>query len=48
MRLCQLMIIGKVDQGSTRSEAQFVVDRAHVGVDGEGADDQLFGDLGVG
>src|SRR5438270_10221504 len=44
----QLMLKGPAGRRTARSNAQLAVDRAHMGVDREQTQDELFGDLGAG
>ncbi len=43
-----MMVDGIARRGNARGEAKLAVDRADVGVDGTGTDDQALGHLGVG
>jgi len=48
MNLDEMVLEGKEGCGMARGDPQFAIDGAQVGIDGARADDQEFGDLGIG
>ena len=44
----ELMLRGEPDGGGARADADLVVDRAQMSADGAAAEEELFGDFGIG